>query len=141
MRRRTVRTASSSSSKTNVFSASWKQVGLGDDELLALQIAIMDDPTAAPVVVGTGGLRKLRFAPPGWRRGKSGAARVCYFYFQRWRVVLLMVAYAKGTRADLTPAQRKAFQSFARQAEAELAARPGGPTASRSETEEDTHGQ
>jgi len=35
-------------------------------------------PTAGDLVPGTGGIRKLRWALPG--RGKSGGARVIYFF-------------------------------------------------------------
>jgi hypothetical protein len=39
-----------------------------DEEYAALQVALMRDPEAGPVIPGSGGVRKLRWAAPG--RGK-----------------------------------------------------------------------
>ena len=48
-----------------------------DDEYSALQIALMTDPEAGPVIPGSGGVRRLRWAAPG--RGKRGGYRVIYY--------------------------------------------------------------
>lgn len=88
------------------FTAEWGRLGLGDDDLIALEAQILRAPTASPLVPGTGGLRKLRFAPPSWRRGKSGAARVMFFFFQAGDTVFLMAIYTKHDQSDFTPAQR-----------------------------------
>jgi len=52
---------------------------------------------------GGGGIRKIRLAVGG--RGKSGGARVIYFWAVRQDVILLIFAYAKNDTADLTPKQ------------------------------------
>jgi hypothetical protein len=36
-----------------------------DDEYLTLRTALMTDPEAGPVIPGSGGVRKLRWAAPG----------------------------------------------------------------------------
>jgi len=90
------------------FSTAWeKDFGLDDDALLALQLLIMANPKAHPIVRGTAGLRKLRFAPQGWHVGKRGALRVCYVYFQEYGVVLLVAVYSKGQKDDLSSEERK----------------------------------
>ena len=61
-----------------VFVARWRKLRLTDEDLQALERQIAADPDAGDVMRGTGGVRKLRFAPPSWNTGKSGAARVCY---------------------------------------------------------------
>ena len=76
-------------------------------DLLALQVAIMAAPKAAPVIPGTGGLRKLRFSPLGWKTGKRGAIRVCYVYFEEFWTVLLVVAYPKNRRDNLTQSEKR----------------------------------
>jgi hypothetical protein len=38
---------------------------LSDEEYAALQVALMRDPEAGPVIPGSGGVRKLRWAAPG----------------------------------------------------------------------------
>jgi len=48
-----------------------------DEECAALQVALMRDPEAGPVIPGSGGVRKLRWAAPG--RGKRGGYRVIYY--------------------------------------------------------------
>jgi len=46
------------------FESDWKDIGLRDEDLWVMQLMIQADPEGSPVVKGTGGLRKLRFAPP-----------------------------------------------------------------------------
>jgi hypothetical protein len=60
------------------FVRGWQRLRLGDAGLQALERELIDSPDKAPVIEQTGGLRKLRFTPPGSGRGKSGAFRVCY---------------------------------------------------------------
>ena len=103
------------------FAIGWKDLGLDDDDQMALQILIMLNPRAHPVVAGTGGLRKLRFAPPRWKSGKRGAARVGYVYLQEYGVVLLVVAYAKNEKDDLTPSEKKAIRTLIGRIEDEFA--------------------
>lgn len=49
---------------------------LSDEDFGALQRALMANPEAGPVIPGSGGVRKLRWAAPG--RGKRGGYRVIY---------------------------------------------------------------
>ena len=89
-----------------VFSRDRMKLGLTDEDLRALQGAILDGPAAAPVIRGTSGLRKMRFAPPSWRVGKRGALRVCYAWFPRHGMVILARVYAKAEQDDLIAAER-----------------------------------
>ncbi len=52
-----------------LFSKRWKEIGLGEDELLSLQIMLLKDPKSGPVIEGTGGIRKVRF--PLENRGRK----------------------------------------------------------------------
>ena len=47
------------------FKRAWASLGFRDDDLVALQSAILAGPNRHPVVSGTGGLRKIRFARQG----------------------------------------------------------------------------
>lgn len=89
------------------FTRAWVSLGLSDDDLTTLQTAILDGPNRHPVVSGTGGLRKIRFARPGKARGKSRSYRACFACFLNHGVVVLAMVYGKGEQADLTMAQRK----------------------------------
>ncbi len=70
----------------------------------------MANPKGGVVVKGTGGLRKLEFAPRqgigGKRRGKRNSCRVCYVYFEEFYTVLLVTAYAKVRKEDLTDGEK-----------------------------------
>ncbi|HEY7117367.1 MAG TPA: hypothetical protein VH475_12315 [Tepidisphaeraceae bacterium] len=66
------------------FRAKWIHLGLTDDDLRALQLALTAAPDRWPVVSGTGGLRKVRFAKSKSNRGKSGSFRIRYVYFEEF---------------------------------------------------------
>ena len=72
-----------------------------------MEAAIAADPRAAPVIPGTGGIRKIRWAIPG--RGKRGGIRTIYFYHAGPGAIYLLTAYAKADQDDLTPDDRKAW--------------------------------
>ena len=101
--------------ETTVFTKAWNKLDLNDeDDLMALQLAIMSQPKAWPVVQGTGGLRKLRFVPPGREIGKSGGVRVCYVYFEEFGIVLLVYVYDKRKQDDLSDAEKKVVRDYIR---------------------------
>lgn len=72
-----------------------------------MEAAIAAQPGAAPVIRGTGGIRKLRWAGSG--RGKRGGVRTIYFWHVGPGAVYLLTVYAKADRADLSSADRKAL--------------------------------
>jgi hypothetical protein len=93
------------------FRDDWRTLGLTDDELWVVQEVILADPKGSPVVPGTGGLRKLRFAPQK-SKGKKDWFRVGYVYFPDAGTVLLVVAYAKSERDDLSAADKKDIRDY-----------------------------
>ena len=62
------------------------------------------------MIKGTGGLRKVRMALPG--RGKSGGARVIYYYVHNAAQIRFLLAYEKSEQDDLTDEQRKALKKI-----------------------------
>jgi len=102
------------------FISDWKRLHLGDDELRALELAIMQRPSVGQVIPGTGGLRKVRFAPPSWNRGKSGAIRVCYVLFTRYENVFMLAAYAKNEQENITAADKAIYRRLVSAIEANL---------------------
>ena len=70
-----------------------------------MEAAIVADPGGAPVIRGTGGLRKLRWARPG--RGKRSGIRTIYYRHAEPDAIYLLTAYAKAEREDLSSADRK----------------------------------
>ena len=78
---------------------------LSEDDRKEMEAAIVAVPDAAPVIRGTGGIRKLRWAGSG--RGKRGGVRAIYFWHAGPAAVYMLAAYAKADRDDLTAADRK----------------------------------
>ncbi|NKC30201.1 type II toxin-antitoxin system RelE/ParE family toxin [Falsiroseomonas selenitidurans] len=83
---------------------------LSQAERAELIATLANNPEAGDVMVGLGGVRKLRWAPAG--RGKSGAFRVIYYLLNEGRPILAFFLYGKNEQADLTPVQRKAVQQL-----------------------------
>lgn len=75
-----------------------------------MEDSIAQDPIAAPVIPGTGGIRKLRWSISG--RGKRGGIRTIYFYHAGPEEIYLLAAYGKSDREDLTPTDKKAWSKF-----------------------------
>ena|SRR5688572_15890303 len=84
---------------------------LSSEEREALILWLAQYPEAGDPIVGTGGVRKLRFAAKG--KGKSGGVRVIYYFHDRDMPIYALVLYGKGERADLTSDERKAVAAFA----------------------------
>jgi hypothetical protein len=96
-------------------------------DLLALQVQIMAFPRQGALIPGTGGLRKMDFAPPAQpgrkRRGKRNSCRICYVYFEEFHTVLLVFAYAKNQKDDLTSAEKTIHKRAIERIHARLSAR------------------
>jgi hypothetical protein len=95
--------------QTGPFLRKWFSLGLDEDDLLALEIEILKGPELYPIVKGTGGVRKIRFARPGAGRGRSGSYRVCFAYLSQRGMIFLLTVYGKNEQANLTNAQRNAI--------------------------------
>ncbi len=72
-----------------------------------MEAAIVADPSAAPAIRGTGGIRKFRWFRSG--RGKRWGIRTIFFHQASPRTIYLLTAYAKPDRGDLSPADKKAL--------------------------------
>ena len=76
-----------------------------EDEYIAFQQFLMEQPDAGAVVRGSGGVRKLRWSRSGV--GKSGGVRVCYYLRDAAGQIFLLVIYAKTVRASIPGALLK----------------------------------
>lgn len=81
---------------------------LNDDGDAALQAFLSAHPEAGDVILGTGGIRKVRWAMAG--RGKRGGNRVIYYWMAGRDHIYLLTVYAKGVKDDLTAAERDAWR-------------------------------
>jgi len=91
------------------FTKKWAKLKLNDDDLRALEIAIMATSDRTPVAPGTSGLRKVRFSPPGSNRSKRDSFRVCYALFPEYGVSLLITVFGKNEKSDLSAADKIAI--------------------------------
>jgi hypothetical protein len=80
---------------------------LSIEQRQAMEAAICADPLGAPIIPGSGGIRKVRWATSG--RGKRGGLRVIYFFHVSPPVVYLLTAYAKSELEDLKPGDLRAW--------------------------------
>lgn len=106
-----------------LFSKRWTEIGLDEDDLLALQIMLLKDPESGPVMEGTGGIRKVRF--PLKNRGKSGSVRVCYADFEEFEVTYLITAFTKAERENLTQEEKNVLKRLVKSLKDEAAKNRG----------------
>ncbi len=104
------------------FLRDWERLGLDGEDLRALELEILKEPTRAPVIKGTAGLRKHRFSGRKSTRGKSGANRVCYVHLPEFGTIALAVVFGKNEKDDLSPVDRHAIAAIIRAYREELAA-------------------
>lgn len=86
------------------FCAACKRLRIDDEALRQIEWALLQQPQIGPVMSGTDGVRKFRFARKG--EGKSGGYRICYAILHD-TVILLVIAFAKNEQANLTSAQKQ----------------------------------
>ena len=73
------------------------------EELRALQNFLLRRPSSGSLIVGGGGVRKLRFGHGA--TGKRGGVRVIYHHHDAWNIIFLLLIYEKGRKDDLNDAQ------------------------------------
>ena len=95
---------------TEEFDKIWEEAGLTEDDRIALEILLSNNPTAGKVIKGTGGLRKLRWVLPN--RGKRSGARVLYVDFMVYEKIYFIDIYGKGDKEDITEEEKKIFKKM-----------------------------
>jgi hypothetical protein len=98
--------------ETHVFTAVLQR-HLDDERYRELQIALMLRPEQGPVIKGSRGLRKVRWAPPGV--GKRGGVRVIYYWAPGETTFYMLYIYAKNEQGDLTARQTRDLAKVVRE--------------------------
>ncbi len=103
---------------TRTFESSAKKV-LTEEDRRQLELMLVADPRSGPLMERTGGFRKVRFARPSRREGKSGGTRVIYYFIERKGRIYLIEVYPKSIKDDLTRAEENELRELARILEGE----------------------
>lgn len=82
-----------------------------DDDYAAFQRELAELPEKGAVMSGCGGVRKIRMAAHG--KGKSGGARVIYYYLKNHDVIYLLYVFTKGDVDNLSAEGKKAMRGLA----------------------------
>jgi hypothetical protein len=93
-----------------IFRSRWKDMGLDDDDLKRLQEELLADPKTGAVMIGTGGVRKMRFAFE--HTGKSGSVRIIYVDFAVYEKIFLITAYPKSEKDNLSMSERNEIKQM-----------------------------
>ncbi|AMO56396.1 toxin HigB [Endozoicomonas montiporae CL-33] len=72
---------------------------LSDDEYRMLQWHLQEKPDSGDIVRGSGGVRKVRWAPEG--KGKSGGVRVIYYWKKSEHEMWMLTIYSKSDQASI----------------------------------------
>jgi mRNA-degrading endonuclease RelE of RelBE toxin-antitoxin system len=95
--------------ETSVFTRQVQKL-LNEDEYRELQTALAERPDMGAILVGSGGLRKVRWAAQG--RGKRGGVRVIYYWAVQQDRLLMLLIYPKSEMDDLTREQLKILRKL-----------------------------
>lgn len=68
------------------------------------------NPLAGDEITGTGGVRKVRFAMGA--KGKSGGARVIYYFYNDTIPLYALLIYGKGEKTDLSADERRSVSKL-----------------------------
>jgi hypothetical protein len=89
--------------ETRSYQARAQKLLTRDEEESVIEM-VARDPTCGVVMRGTGGIRKVRV--PVGERGKSGGARVVYFFHDAEMPIFLLALFAKNEKDNLSMAER-----------------------------------
>jgi hypothetical protein len=85
---------------------------IGDHGLMALQSILNKNPESGDVMRNTGGARKVRVPVQGRNVGKSGGARVIYYFIAESGRIYLMAIIDKKEQENLTDTEKKVIKSI-----------------------------
>jgi hypothetical protein len=85
---------------------------MSDEQRTRVVEMLARDPECGEIMAGTSGVRKVRVALDG--RGKSGGARVIYYFHSERLPVFALTVFAKNEKANLSPAERNAMAAVVR---------------------------
>lgn len=91
---------------------------LTDEENTDFINHIAHHPDSGAIIAETGGVRKVRWRSKG--KGKSGGARIIYYYYSEDAPLYLFFAFRKGERENLSNEEKVSLKAIARQLKFQL---------------------
>lgn len=82
------------------------QKAMSDEKLQELIDWLVRNPNAGVIISRTGGIRKLRWQTGKDNKGKSGGARVLYYYAKNSFVILLITLYRKSDQENIDAGEK-----------------------------------
>ena len=79
-------------------------------EMMELQDELIQNPFKGTLVKATGGARKVRMQIAG--KGKSGGARIIYYYVDLQGEIWLLDIYTKSVKKDLSESDKQKLYKF-----------------------------
>lgn len=98
--------------RTKGFDRDVKRIGATDSDIDVLISELVANPDAGDRIVGLRGVRKVRFGLPSRRIGKSGGGRAIYLLIRQDDAIILLLAFTKNERSDLSHGQRQQILAF-----------------------------
>lgn len=92
------------------FTTKWNSLGLTDEDLRTLENILLKNPKIGDVILGTGGIRKLRI--PLDNIGKRSGGRVIYVDIEVKECIYLLNVYTKNEKTDLTSKEKKMLKKL-----------------------------
>ena len=97
--------------RTSIYQRACRRI-MTEQEILSAEAQIISAPAAWPVIPGGGGIRKARVARGG--KGKSGGARIIYFWMSARGELYFLTAYAKNMQEDLSQNELREWRDLIR---------------------------
>ena len=85
---------------------------LDDEQFRRLQVELLVKPESGDLIVGTGGLRKMRFPDARRGKGKRGGLRVIYYRWELGDQLWLFAIYDKDEVDDLSSKEKRALKAM-----------------------------
>lgn len=95
--------------ETSVFTRQIREL-ITDASYAELQRWLLASPDAGALIRGGGGCRKIRWNSR--TAGKRGGIRVIYYWMSKEDRILMLLAYSKSKRDNLTPKQVQALATL-----------------------------
>lgn len=83
---------------------------LGEDEIDKLKNFLSVNPQSGDIIPGLRGIRKIRWQVN--HKGKSGGARVIYFFYDANMPIFLLDIYKKSEKSDMSSKEKKILNNM-----------------------------